>query len=153
MECLLSCGAYLFSSKFSIQKRKIEICRTVILPVVLYRCKTWSVTLREEHRLRVFENRVLREIFGRERDEATREWKRLYNQKLHDLYSSQNIFWVIKSSRIRCPRHVAHRQGRKSACRVLVGRHDGKRPLGARRLRWEDNIKIDVQEVGWGGVD
>jgi hypothetical protein len=87
---------------------KIKIYRTVvILCVVLYGCETWSVTLREEHRLRVFENRVLREIFGHKRDGVTGEWRRLHNEELNDLYSSPNIIRVIKSRRMRWTGHVA----------------------------------------------
>jgi len=80
---------------------KIKIYRTIILPVVLYGCETWSMTLREERRLRVFENRVLRRIFGSKRDEVTGEWKKLHNEKLNNLYSSPNIVRVIKSRRMR----------------------------------------------------
>jgi hypothetical protein len=76
---------------------KIKIYRIIILPVVLYRCETWSVTLREERRLRVFENRVLRRIFGPKSDEVTREWRKLHNEELNDLYCSPIIFRVIKS--------------------------------------------------------
>jgi hypothetical protein len=86
---------------------KIRIYRTIILPVVLYGCETWSLTLREEHRLRVFENRVLRGIFGPKRDKVTGEWRRLQNEELNDLYSSPNIIRVIKSRRIRWAGHVA----------------------------------------------
>jgi hypothetical protein len=75
---------------------KIKIYRSINLPVVLYWCETWSLTLREEHRLRVFENRVLRRIFGPKRGKVTGEWKRLHNEELNDLYSSTNIIWVIK---------------------------------------------------------
>ena len=89
----------------------IKIYRTIILPVVSYGCKTWSVSLREECRLRVFENRVLRRIFGPERDEVTREWRKLHNEELSDLYCSPNIVWVIKSRRMRWAGHIA-RMGR-----------------------------------------
>ena len=91
----------LLSSRLLSKNLKIKIYRTVILPVVLYGCETWSLTLREERKLRVFENRVLRKIFGPRRDEVTGEWRRLHNEELNDLYSSPNIVRVIKSRRIR----------------------------------------------------
>jgi hypothetical protein len=100
---------------------KIKIYKTVILPVVLYECKTWSLTLREEHRLRVFEKRVLRKIFGPEREED-RSWRKLHNDELHSLYSSLNIVRVIKSRRMRWVGHVACMVERRSVYRVLVGR-------------------------------
>jgi hypothetical protein len=80
---------------------KVKIYKTIILPVVLYGCETWSLTLREENRLRVFENRVLRRIFGPKRDEVTEEWKKLHSEELHILYSSPNIIRQIKSRRMR----------------------------------------------------
>ena len=80
---------------------KIKIYRTIILPVVLYGCETWSLTLRGERKLRVFENRVSRRIFGPRRDEVTGEWRRLHKEEINDLYSSPNIVRVIKSRRIR----------------------------------------------------
>ena len=85
----------------------IKIYRTIILPVVLYGCETWSLTLREERKLRVFENMVLKRIFGPRRDEVMGERRRLHNGKLNDLYSSPNIVWVIKSRRMRWTGHVA----------------------------------------------
>jgi hypothetical protein len=81
--------------------------KTKILPVVLYGCETWSLTLREEHRLRVFENRVLRRVFGPKRDEVRGEWRKLHSEELHNLYSSQNIIRQIKSRRMRWAGHVA----------------------------------------------
>jgi len=86
---------------------KIKIYRTIILPVVLYGCETSSLTLREESRLRVYENRVLRRIFGPKRDEVRGEWRKLHNEGLNDLYCSPNIAWVIKSRRMRRTGHVA----------------------------------------------
>jgi hypothetical protein len=79
----------------------------IILPVVLYGCETWSLTVREEHKLRVFENRVLRRIFGSKRDGVTGEWRKLYNEELHNLYSSPSIIRIIKFSRMRWAGHVA----------------------------------------------
>jgi hypothetical protein len=98
----------------------------------------------------VFENRVLRRIFGPNRDEVTWEWRRLHNEELNDLYSSPNIIWVIKWRRMRWTGHVARMEEKRGAYRILVGRHEGRRPLGRPRRRWEDIIKRDLQEVGWG---
>ena len=97
----------LLSSSLLSKNLKIKICRTIILPVVLYRCESWSLTLREERKLRVFENRVLRRIFGPRRDEVTGEWRRLHNEELNDLCISTNIVWMIKSKRMRWVGHVA----------------------------------------------
>jgi hypothetical protein len=98
----------------------------------------------------VFENRVLRRILGPKREEATGEWRRQHNEELTDLYSSPNIIRVIKSRRIRWLGHVARMGETIGADRILVGRPDGRRPLGRRRRRWEHNIKMDLQEVRWG---
>jgi hypothetical protein len=97
----------------------------------------------------VFENRVLRRIFGPKRDEATGEWKRLHNEELNDLYSSPNIIRVIKSRRMGWAGHEARMGGKRGAYRILVGRPEGRRLLGRPRRRWKDNIKMDLQEVGW----
>jgi hypothetical protein len=131
---------------------KIKVYKTVILPVVLYGCEALSLTLREEHRLRVFENRVLRRIFGPKRDED-RSWRKLHNNELHSLYSSPNIGWVIKSRRIRWAGHVARMGEGRSVYRVLVGRPKGKRPLERFRRRWEDNIKMYLKEIGIDGAN
>jgi hypothetical protein len=112
--------------------------------VLLYGCETWSLILREEHRLRVFENRVLRKIFGPKRDEVTGEWRKLHNEKLRDLYSSQSIIRIIKSRRMRRAGHVARMGEKRNAYRLLVGKSEGKRPLGKPRRRWVDNIRMDL---------
>jgi hypothetical protein len=98
----------------------------------------------------VFENRVLRRIFGPKRDEATGEWRRLHNKELNDLYSSQNIIRVIKSIRMRWAGHVARMGEKRGAYRILVGRPEGRQRLRRPRRRWEDDIKMDLQGVGWG---
>jgi hypothetical protein len=102
--------------------------------------------LREEHRLRVFENRVLR-IFGPKREEDE-SWRKLHNDELHNLYSSPDIVRVIKFRRMRWAGHVARMEERRGVYRVLVGRPKGKRQLGRPRRRWEDNIKMDLREIG-----
>ena len=130
----------LLSSSLLPTNLKVKIYRTVIMPVVLYGCKTWSLTLREKRRLRLFENRVLRRIFGPKKGEGTREWRKLHNEELNDLYSSPNIVWVIKSRRMRWAGHVARMGERRGVYRGLVGKPEGKRPLGRPRRRWEDNI-------------
>ena len=123
------------------------------LHVVLYGCEIWSLTLREDHRLMLFENRVLRRIFGPKRDEVAGEWRKLNNEELNDRYFSLNIVQVIKSRRMRWAGHVACMGERRGAYRVLVWKPEGKRPIGRARLRREDNIKMDLQEVGCGVMD
>jgi hypothetical protein len=103
--------------------------------------------LREECRLRVFENRVLRRIFGPKRDEVTGEWKKLYNE-LNGLHSSPNIVRVIKTRRMRWAGHGARMGEGRDVYRVLVGEPEGRRPLGRPRHRWENNIEMNIQEVG-----
>jgi hypothetical protein len=104
--------------------------------VVLYGSETWSLTLREEHILRVYENRVLRGIFGPKRDEVTGEWRKLHSAELHNLYSSRDIIRQIKSRRMRWAGHVARMGEGRNVCRVLVGKPEGKRQLGSPRCRW-----------------
>jgi hypothetical protein len=137
----------LLSSLLIPKNLKIKIYKTVILPVVLYGCETRCLTLGEEHRLRVFENRVLRKILGPKREEDG-SWRKLHNDELHNLYSSPNIVSVIKSRRMRWAGHVARRGEGRGVYRVLIGRPEGKRPLGRPRRRWEDNIKMDLREIG-----
>ena len=107
----------------------------------------------EERKLRVFQNMVLRRIFGPRRDEVTGECRRLHNEELNGPYSSPNIVRVIKSRRMRCAGHVACMGEERGTYRILVGKPEGKRPLGRPRHRWVDNIRMDLQEVGCGHVD
>jgi hypothetical protein len=111
----------LLSSSLLPKNVKIKTYKTKILPVVLYGCETWSLTLREECRLRVFDNRVLRRIFGPKRDEVTGEWRRLHSEELYDFHSSPNIIQVIKSRRLRWARHVARMGEVSGAYRVWWG--------------------------------
>jgi len=134
----------LLSSRLLSKNLKIKICRTIILPVVLYGCETWSLTLREERRLRVFENRVLREVFGPKMDEVTGKWRNPHNEELNDLCSLPNIVRVVKSRRMRWAGHVAPMGEDRVVHRVLVGKPEGKRLLGRPKRRWQDNIKIDL---------
>ena len=122
----------------------VKLLRPLILPVVLYGCETWSLILREEPRLRVFENRKLRRIFGPKRDELTGEWRKLRNKELSDLYSSSTIVQMITSRRMRWAGYVV-----SMGVRVLVRKPERKIPLGRPRRRWVDNITMDLQEVGW----
>jgi hypothetical protein len=116
----------LLSSRLLSKNLKIRIYKTIILPVVLYGCETWSLILREEHRLRVFENRVLRRIFGLKRDEVTGEWRKLLKEELRDLYSSPSIIRIIKSRRMTWAGHVARMGEKRNANRLLVGKPEGK---------------------------
>jgi hypothetical protein len=145
--CLIFDTQYYFSlykseidSSLLSKNVKIKIYRTIILPVVLYGCESWSLTLREECRLRVFERR----IFGAKRDNITGEWRRLHNKKLYSLYSSLSIIRVIKSRRLRWAGHIACMGKRRGAYRALLGKPEGRRPLGRQNHRWEVNIKMDL---------
>ena len=109
--------------------------------------------MREERRLRVFENRVLRKVFGPKRDEVTGEWRKLHNEELNVLYSLPSIVQVVKSRRMRWAGHVARMGEDRGVHWVLVGKPEEKRPLGRPRRRWEDNIKMDLQEVGGDSGD
>jgi hypothetical protein len=143
----------LLSPRLLSKKVKIRICKIIILPVVLYGRETWSLRVREGHRLRVFENRVLRRIFGPKRDEVTGEWRKLLNEELRDLYSSPSKIRMIKSRKMRCTRHVAQMREKRNVYRLLVGKPEGKRTLARLSCRWVDNIKMDLGEIGWVGVD
>jgi hypothetical protein len=104
--------------------------------VVLYGCETWSRTVREEHKLRVFENGVLRRIFGLKRNRVTGGWRKLHSEELNNLYSSPSIIRIIKSRRMRWADHVARMGEKRNVYRLLVGKPKGKRPLGRPRRRW-----------------
>jgi hypothetical protein len=140
-------ACYHLCSRLLSKNLKIRICKTIILPVVLCGCETWSLTLREVHGLRVFENRVLR-IFRPKRDEVMEEWRKLHNEEFRYLYSSPSIIRIIKSRRKRWAGHVARMGEKRNACRLLVGNPDGKRPLGRPRHMWVDNIRMDLGKVG-----
>jgi len=127
---------------------KIKIHRTKIFHVVLYGCETWSFTLRKKGRLRVSENRLLRRIFGPKRDEVTR-YRSLHNVEIHDLYSP-TIVRVVKLRRMRWAGHAAYMGERRGVFMVLVGKPEGKTPLGTPRHRGQDNIKMDLWEVDVG---
>ena len=141
------------SSSLLSKNLKIKIYRTIILPFVFYGCETWSLTLREECRLRVSENRVLTRIFGPKRDEVPEEWRKLHNEVFNDMCSSPYIVWVIKSRRMSLVGHVAFTGESRGVYMVSAGKPEGKRPLGRPRRRWEDNITIDHQVEGCEGMD
>jgi hypothetical protein len=122
----------------------IRIYKTIILPVVLYGCETWSLILR---------NRVLGRIFGLKSDEVIGGWRKLRNEELHNLYSSPSIIRMMKSRSMRWAGLVASMEEKRDAYRFLVGNPEEKIPLGGPRRRWEDNIKMDLREIGWGGMD
>jgi hypothetical protein len=118
---------------------------------MLYGCETWFLNLGEEHTLRVFENRVLRRIGPKREEDGS--WRKLHNDELHSLYSSPNIVRVIKSRRMMWAGHVARKREGTGVYRVLVWRTEGKRPLRRPRRRWEDNIKMDIREIGTDGAN
>jgi hypothetical protein len=120
---------------------------------VLYGCETWCLTEREEHKLRVFENRLLGSIFGPKRDGVTGGWRKLHNEELHNLYTSASITRIVKSRRMRWAGHVARMGEKRNVYRVLVGKPEGKSPLGRPRRRWIDNIKMYLLEIGSSVVD
>jgi hypothetical protein len=120
----------LLSSRLLSRNIKVKIYKTLILAVVFYGCETWSVALREEHRLRVFEDRVLRRIFGPERDEVTGEWRTLHSGELRNLCSSPDIIRQMKSRKMKWVGHVALMGEGRNVCQVLEGKPEGKRSLG-----------------------
>jgi hypothetical protein len=135
----------LLSSHLLSRNLKVKIYKTIILPVVLYGCETWFLTLR------MFENRVLRRIFGPKKVEVTGEWRKMKNGELHNLFSSPDIVRQVKSRRMRWAGHVAHMGEGRNVYRVLVEKPEGKSPLERPRHKLEDGIKMDFREIGWGG--
>jgi hypothetical protein len=101
----------------------------------------------------VFENRVLKRVFGPKTDEVIGGWRKLHNEELHNLYCSPSIIRINKSRTMRWAGHVARMGAKRIAYRNLVGKPEGKRPIGRPRRRWENNIKMDLREIGWGGMD
>jgi hypothetical protein len=124
---------------------KIRIYKTIILPAVLYGCETWSLTLREEHTLRVFQETVLRRIFELKSNEVAGDWRKLHNEELHNLYASPSIIRMTKSRRMRWAGHLARIGEKRNPYRILVAKPEWKRPLGRPRYRCVDNIKLDLR--------
>jgi hypothetical protein len=125
--------------------------KTIILPIVLHECETWTLALREEHRLRVFENRVLRRILGPKRDEVTGEWRCCTVKNF--IICTHTQISLGKSRRKRWAGHAARMGEEIKMHKVLVGKPEGKRPLGRPRRRWEDGIRMDLRELGVCGLD
>ena len=137
LEKMLS--SHLISKKF-----KVNTYKTIILPVVLYGCETWSLTLRQDQRLRVFKHKVLRKLFGSKSNKIIGKWRKLHNAELHALYSSSNIIRNLKSRWLRWAGHVACMEQSRNACRVLVGKPEGKRLLSLAFLQSENWTELNV---------
>jgi hypothetical protein len=127
--------------------------KNMTLPVVLYGCETWSLTLRDERKLRVFENSVLGRMFGPNRNQVTGGWRKLHKKELRDLPLFAKYKGNLKSRRMRWAGHVTPMGEKRNVCRLSVRKPEGKRPLGKPRRRWVDNIKMDLVEKVRGGVD
>jgi hypothetical protein len=119
----------------------------------LYILRNKYNVLREEHILRLSENRILKRIFGPERDEVTGESRKLHSEELHNLYSSPDIIRQVKSRRMRWAGHVEHMGQQRKVYKVSMGKPEGNRPLERPRSRWEDGIRMDLMENGWGSVN
>jgi hypothetical protein len=143
-----------FGSESFVFLPAVEEHKIIILPVVLYRCETWSLTLREQHRLRVFENRLLRRMFGAKRDEVMVEWRKVHNSEFHNLYSSPYI--IRPSNQGELSRQgMWHASERTEKCTRFWWESPKERDhLEDLRRRWEDGIRMDLREIGWweGGV-
>jgi hypothetical protein len=140
----------LLSSHLLSSNLNVKVFKTIILPVVLCGCETWSLTLREEHRLRVFENRALRRMFGPEWDEVTGEWRKMHNGELYNLYSSSDIIRQIKSRRMRWAGHVARMGEGRNVYGVLVGKPEGKRPFEKPKPRWAVGVRMVLSNIASG---
>jgi hypothetical protein len=129
--------------------------KTILLPVIMYGCGAWSLTLREEHRLSMFENRVLKRIFGTKKEEVLGGGggRRMHIEELLNLYTSPNIIQVIKLRRVGWTRNAACIGKMRNAYKILVGKHEGKKSLRSQGNRWGDNIRMDHREIGWEVVD
>jgi hypothetical protein len=148
---LLSFGAESLVFQFAIQQLEEQNVQNYNFAVVWYGCVIWSLKLREERRLRVFENRVLGRIFGPKRDEVTGELRKLHNEERNLFYSTPNVVRVINSRRMKWAGHVVILG--EGVRKVLVGKPEGTIILGKPWSRWKDNIKMDLQDVGCGGMD
>jgi hypothetical protein len=137
-------------SRLKSKNVKIKTYRTIILPVVLYGRETWSSMLMKEYRLRAFENRVLRKIFGFKRVEVVRGWRKLNNEELNSLFSSPNIITVVKSRMMRCVGHVSRMGEMRKAYKILIGKSEGKRPSRRPRCRQGDILKWILGKLGFG---
>jgi hypothetical protein len=137
------------SSRLLSRNLNVKICRTIILSVVLYGCETWSLTLREGHRLAVYENRVLSRIFGPKRDEVTGEWRKKNNGELHKFYSTR--YYCADQIKENEVGRACGTDGRgEKRVEGFGGKARRKKPLERPRRRWEDGIIMDLKEIGWG---
>ena len=134
------------SSRLLSKNLKIKIYKTIILPIVLYGCEAWTLTLREKCRLRVSENRILRQIFGPKRYEIG-EWRRLHNEELHSLYRSPNMVMVVKSRRLRWAVHVARMEESRSVFKILTGTLKGKRLLRRPKIKQRANSHKKIKNL------
>jgi hypothetical protein len=139
---------YFIPSSLLPKNVKIKIYKTIILPIALYGCETWSFMLKEENSLRVFENSVLRRIFWIRRGEVTGSWRKLHNEELHNFYSSPNTVTVIKWRNMSWAGHVACMGAMWNAYKILVEKPERKSPLGRPRRRWMNNIDTDLKKIG-----
>jgi hypothetical protein len=138
----------LLCSRLRCNSLKTEIYKTAILSVVLYGRETRSLAVRKKVRLRVSENRVLRGLFGPEREEVTGGWRRLHTEELHNLYASRSFIRVVKSRKMRWEGHVARTGEMRITYGILVENLERKRPFVRCRRRWEDNIRLNLREIG-----